>query len=207
MNSGKSRKPEDGTAGENILTKSSDIENPTSAAHTQAAAISNLNGEMIAVLATDGFDQSEFLESKRALEQEGAVIKVVSPKSGHITGSNADQPGEQLEVEVDIKKADVADYHGLILPGGRLNADELKKDRNALDFVRAFYASGKPIAVVSDANRIMAEIDSDLDESGPVNHRLITGEESKDSPDISKALIEELIHQRKSRINIAAVDV
>lgn len=207
MNAITSRNSKDSVAEENILTKSSDIENPTSAAHTQAAAISNLNGEMIAVLLTDGFDQSEFHESKRALEQEGAVIKVVSPRNGLINGASDKQPGDLLEVEVDVKNADVADYHGLILVGGVQNANELKKDHNVLDFVRAFHASGKPIAVISHANRIMAEIDSDLEESGSMSNRLITGEGSKDSPDISKALIGELIHQRKSRINIAAVDV
>jgi protease I len=107
-----------------------------------------LNGKRIAILATDGFEQAELTEPRRALDEAGAQTEVVSPKEGQIKGWKEQNWGDAVNVDVPLARADPGDYDGLLLPGGVMNPDKLRMDPKAVDFVRAFVDAGKPIAAI-----------------------------------------------------------
>ena len=107
-----------------------------------------LDGKKIAILATDGFEQSELIEPKKALEQAGAQTFVVSPKSGEIKGWNHTDWGEKVAVDLSLDHAKPDDFDALVLPGGVMNPDRLRSDRKAVQFVKSFVADQKPIAAI-----------------------------------------------------------
>src|SRR5438552_9287929 len=105
-------------------------------------------GMRIAVLATDGFEESELTQPLLALETEGAKVEVVSPAEGEIQGLKHMERGVRVKVDRRLEEARAEDYDGLVLPGGALNADALRGLPAALSFVRAFQEAGKPTAVI-----------------------------------------------------------
>ncbi len=107
-----------------------------------------LDGKRIAVLATDGFEQSELISPKTALEAEGAQVDVVSPHEGEIRGWNHKDWGENVRVSTTIEAADVDVYDALMLPGGVMNPDQLRANPSAVEFVRHFVGARKPIAAI-----------------------------------------------------------
>lgn len=109
---------------------------------------SNLSGKTIAILATDGFEQSELLEPRKALDQAGAKTVVVAPKSGSIRAWNLKDWGDNVAVDQSLDQADAQQFDALVLPGGVMNPDHLRMDRKAVEFVRRFAASGKPVAAI-----------------------------------------------------------
>jgi protease I len=107
-----------------------------------------LNGKRIAILADDGFEQSELLSPKRALEQAGAKTSVVSPASDRVKGWNHTDWGEKVLVDVALSKARPEDFDALVLPGGVMNPDRLRINADAVRFVQAFFAAGKPVGAI-----------------------------------------------------------
>jgi protease I len=107
-----------------------------------------LNGLRVAILATDGFEQSELLEPKKALEALGAETEVVSLKDGDIRGWNHKEWGQKVSVDQEVGDADPSDYDALVLPGGVMNPDSLRMQPKAVTFVRSFFESGKPVAAI-----------------------------------------------------------
>lgn len=107
-----------------------------------------LQGKKVAIVATDGFEQSELLEPKKALEKAGAKTYIVSPKEGSIKGWNHTQWGETVKVDVPIEQADAEGFDALVLPGGVMNPDALRTDKRVLDFVRSFFEQHKPVAAI-----------------------------------------------------------
>jgi protease I len=107
-----------------------------------------LNGLRVAILATDGFEQSELLEPKKALEALGAETEVVSLKDGDIRGWNHKEWGQKVNVDQEVGDADPSDYDALVLPGGVMNPDSLRMQPQAVTFVRSFFDSGKPVAAI-----------------------------------------------------------
>jgi len=108
----------------------------------------SLENLVVAVLADDGFEQSELLEPRRALDQAGATTQVVSPKTGEIRGWNHTDWGQSVRVDVALADARAADYDALVLPGGVMNPDKLRMDPKAVAFVKAFFDAGKPVAAI-----------------------------------------------------------
>jgi protease I len=108
----------------------------------------NLSGLRVAILATDGFEQSELLEPRRALDQAGATTEVVSLKSGEIKGWNHKEWGESIAVDKTVDSVDAKNFDALLLPGGVMNPDTLRMDAKAVAFVKAFFASRKPVAAI-----------------------------------------------------------
>ena len=102
----------------------------------------------IAVLATNGFEEAELLDPRKALEEAGAKTTVIAPKAGKIQGMKHDEKSEQIAVEMTLDRANPDDFDALLLPGGALNADALRVDNRAKDFVRRMDAAKKPIAVI-----------------------------------------------------------
>ncbi len=107
-----------------------------------------LAGAKIAILATDGFEQSELLEPRQALDQEGATTRVVSQKSGTIKGWNHTDWGQTVAVDETLDSVDAADYDALLLPGGVMNPDKLRMDPKAVAFVKAFFDAKKPVGAI-----------------------------------------------------------
>ncbi len=107
-----------------------------------------LQGKRVAILATDGFEQAELLEPRKALEDAGATTMVISPKSGKIKGWNHTDWGNEVPVDVELRAAKSDDFHALLLPGGVMNPDHLRMDAAAVKFVKHFVDAGKPIAAI-----------------------------------------------------------
>jgi protease I len=111
-------------------------------------ASSELNGKKIAILVADGFEQVEMTKPRQALEKAGAEVDLISPAKGKVRGFNHDDPGEQFQVDVPLKKAKAEDYDALVLPGGVANPDKLRIDEQAVQFISEFVAARKPIAAI-----------------------------------------------------------
>ena len=110
-----------------------------------------LNGVKVAILATDGFEQVELTEPKKAIEAAGGVAHVVSPKSGTIKAWDTDHWGIEVPVDAKLSDADPADYDALQLPGGAMNPDKLRRNEAALAFIRHFFDAAKPVAAICHA--------------------------------------------------------
>ncbi|HEU4683944.1 MAG TPA: type 1 glutamine amidotransferase domain-containing protein [Nitrospira sp.] len=115
-----------------------------------------LKGMKVAILVTDGFEQSELTEPKKALEEAGAQALIVSPKSGEIQGMNHDEKAEKVRVDVALGQAAPGDFDAVLLPGGALNADQLRVVPEAQNFVKQIDQAGKPIAVICHGPWLLA---------------------------------------------------
>jgi protease I len=118
-----------------------------------------LSGKKIAILATDGVEQSELIQPQRALKGAGATVHVVSPKSGSIRGWDETDWGDEVPVDVELSEARPEDYDGLVLPGGQINPDSLRLELAAVQFVRAFFEAGKPVGAICHGPWLLVEAD------------------------------------------------
>ena len=116
-----------------------------------------LQGLKVAILATDGVEQVELLKPRQALNEAGAETKVVSPKSGKIKGWNHTEWGEQIPVDIELSNANPQDFDALLLPGGVQNPDKLRMEPKAVQFVKSFFQSGKPVAAICHAPWMVLE--------------------------------------------------
>jgi protease I len=117
----------------------------------------SLKGKRIAILATDGFEQSELLEPQRRLQEAEAEVDVVSPKTGEIRGWNHTDWGRTITVDKALSDVSADDYDGLVLPGGQINPDLLRVNPDALSFVKAFFEAKKPVAAICHAPWLLIE--------------------------------------------------
>lgn len=181
-----------------------------------------LKGKKVAILATDGFEQSELFKPKEALEEAGAEVLIVSLKSGEIKGWNKDDWGKSIAVDLIIDKANADDFDALQLPGGVMNPDKLRVDEKAIAFVKAFFDAGKPVAAICHASWTLINagvvegkemtsyhtIRKDLENAGAkwtdkevvVDNGLVTSRKPDDIPAFNKKMIEEFAegkHQRQ----------
>lgn len=107
-----------------------------------------LTDHHIAILVVDGFEQAELEQPRRALMQAGARTSIVSSQAGTVQGMNHDEKADTFEVDLTWAQADPADFTGVLLPGGVVNADAIRTDARAQAFVRSIEKSGKPLAVI-----------------------------------------------------------
>lgn len=110
-----------------------------------------LEGKSIAFLIDDNFEEVEYTAVNEALVDAGALTEIVSPHEGPLQGLNKLDYGESFAVKKTLTQARVSDYDALVVPGGVVNADALRGDVRAQDFLRAFEDSGKPIAMICHA--------------------------------------------------------
>lgn len=108
----------------------------------------SLKGKKIAIVATDGFEQSELLVPRECLMKAGAEVNVISPKEGRIQGMEHHDKGKTVDVDLTFEDAAADDYDALVLPGGVANPDALRVDKDAVSFVSDFVKSGKPIGAI-----------------------------------------------------------
>lgn len=176
--------------------------------------MTNLNNKKVALLTEEGFEQVELTSPKEALEAAGATVHIISPKSGKIKAWNETDWG--IEVAVDKNLSDVSpdDYDALVLPGGVLNPDKLRQNKDAVAFVSAFLDEGKPVAAICHGPQVLIEtgmisgrkltsypsLQTDLknagaewvDEEVVVDNGLITSRTPKDLDAFNRKAIEEI---------------
>lgn len=174
----------------------------------------------IAILSTNGFEQSELLHPKKALEAAGATVHVVSPEAGPIKGWKDGDWGESVKVDVALKDAKHQNYDALVLPGGQMNPDTLRASPEAVSLVKSFADAGKPVAAICHAPWLLIEaglvrdrsvtsyksIKTDMlnaggkweDKSVVVDRGLITSRNPGDLEDFSKAIIEKVTQRSKA---------
>jgi protease I len=126
-----------------------------------------LDGMRIAVLATDGFEQSELMLPRQTLLDAGAQVQIVSPKHGQIHGWQKNNWGESISVDVMLDQANPDDFDALVLPGGVANPDQLRIVPQAVSFVRTFVVADKPIAAIGHGPWMLVE-------AGAVRGRTVT---------------------------------
>ncbi len=166
----------------------------------------------IAILASDGFEQSELLEPRAALKAAGFSVDVVSPNSGEIRGWDEKDWGDSVPVDVALSEASASDYDALVLPGGVINPDTLRIDEASVAFVKAFDAAGKPLAAICHGPWLLVEsgaakgrkvtswssLKTDLGNAGAswqdaevvIDGHLITSRKPADIPAFSQAVID-----------------
>ncbi|HZZ71585.1 MAG TPA: type 1 glutamine amidotransferase domain-containing protein [Pirellulales bacterium] len=108
----------------------------------------SLQGKRVAILATDGFEQSELERPQRALDDAGATTEIISIRSGDIRGWDGMDWGAQIHIDRVVGDAQASDYDALVLPGGVMNPDKLRLDKKAVRFVRDLFDAGKPVAAI-----------------------------------------------------------
>jgi protease I len=118
-----------------------------------------LQGKKVAILVTDGFEQVELTLPREALQYAGAVTQIVSPKAGVIKAWNKDDFGDSFKVDLELKKAHASDFDALLLPGGVMSPDALRTIPEAVEFVREFFAEGKPVAAICHGPQMLIEAD------------------------------------------------
>ncbi len=126
-----------------------------------------LNGMRVAILATEDFELVELTEPKKALEQAGATTKVFSPRPGTIQGMNHDVEAGSVNVDMTLDQANPDEFDAVMLPGGALNADDMRMQPKAREFVKRMQAAGKPFAVICHAPWLLVS-------SGLVRGRTLT---------------------------------
>jgi deglycase len=110
-----------------------------------------LQGMRVAILATDGVEDSELREPRKALREAGAETKLFAPKEGSIQSFKHHDKADTFNVDMTLAQADPSQFDGVLLPGGALNADTLRVQPRAQEFVREMDRQGKPIAVICHA--------------------------------------------------------
>lgn len=114
----------------------------------RVVAKGELNGMKVALLVTDGFERVELTEPRKALDEAGAKTVLVSPKEGEVKAWESTDWGGTYPVDQALATADAKDFDALVLPGGVLNPDKLRMDKDAVAFVRAFFDQEKPVAAI-----------------------------------------------------------
>ena len=118
--------------------------------------MTNISNAKIAILATDGFEKSELFEPRKQLLDAGADVSIISLESGSIKSWDETDWGESISVDQSLDDASEGDFDALVLPGGQINPDLLRVEGKAVDFVKAFFNVGKPIAAICHAPWLVA---------------------------------------------------
>lgn len=180
-----------------------------------------LDGIKVAILVTAGFEQRELAEPKKALDEAGASTQIVSPTSGDVQGMNHDEKGDKFNVDVTLEHANPEQFDALLLPGGVVNADRLRTMPRAVEFVKRFFAEGKPIAVICHGAWVLIEagavrgrkmtswpsLKTDLKNAGAewadqevvVDQGLVSSRKPDDIPAFNAKMLEEFAEGRHER--------
>lgn len=168
----------------------------------------------IAILATNGFEESELKSPKEHLEQQGWTAHIISPESGTIKAWAEKDWGKEYNVDKTISESSASDYDALVLPGGVINPDQLRTNDEALNFVKDFFTQHKPVAAICHGPQILINaeavqgrkltsvnsISKDLKNAGAVwedsevvvDKGLVTSRTPEDLPAFNAKLVEEI---------------
>jgi protease I len=172
-----------------------------------------LDGKKVAIVVANGFEQVELTEPRKALEEAGAKTEIVSPAQGKVKGWNHTEWGDEFPVDVPVEQARAENYDALLLPGGVMNPDKLRRNEFVLQFVRDFFGAGKPVAAIchgpwtlidaglADGRKMTSyeTIQMDLKNAGAnwvdaevvVDGGLVTSRKPDDIPAFNRKMIEE----------------
>jgi protease I len=172
----------------------------------------NLQGKKVAILVADGFEQVELTEPRKALDEAGAKTQIVSPSQGKVKGWKHTQWGDELPVDLPLAQARADQFDALLLPGGVMSPDHLRRKPEVQRFVKAFFYAGKPVAAIChgpwtliDAGVVRGRkmtsyetIQMDLKNAGAdwvdrevvVDGSLVTSRKPDDIPAFNKAMVE-----------------
>jgi protease I len=120
-------------------------------------AANNLKGKRVAILATDGVEQSELTDPRNALNEAGAQTVLVSPKEDVIRAWQHDHWTDEIPVDVPLSQARAENFDALLLPGGVMNPDRLRLSKQAVQFVKEFFLAGKPVAAICHGPWLLVE--------------------------------------------------
>ena len=176
--------------------------------------MAQLSSKKVAVLATDGFEQSELQQPVKALKDAGATVEIVSLKSGKIKGWKDKNWGDEIDVDTTVGAANANDYDALVLPGGVMNPDKLRMDAAAVSFVSSFLNAGKPVAAICHGPWTLVEtgllkgrtltsypsLKTDIENAGATwidqevvtDNGLVTSRNPNDLPAFCRKMIEEI---------------
>ena len=174
----------------------------------------DISGKKVAILVTKGFEQIELTEPRKALEDAGAETHIVAPDDGKVKAWDMKDWGREFDVDVPLDQARPDEYDALLLPGGVMNPDKLRINDRAVEFVRSFFAAGKPVAAICHApwtlidagvvsGRTVTSYPSlrrDLENAGAtwvdrevvVDNGLVTSRKPDDIPAFNRKMLEEI---------------
>jgi protease I len=180
--------------------------------------MASLAGKKIAVLVTNGFEEVELTRPIQALRDAGAEPQIVSPQENKVLSWDRTDWGRDFDVDVPLDSARPEEFDALLLPGGVMNPDKLRKEQRAVSFVRHFFEDGKPVAAICHAPWLLAEADvargrrltsyasirTDLknagadwvDEEVVVDNGLVTSRNPDDIPAFNRKMVEEFAEGR-----------
>ncbi len=184
-----------------------------------------LLNKRVAILAADGFEQVELEKPKQALEEAGATVSIVSPAGDTIQGMHHAEKGDKFDVDLLLEHAKPEEFDALLIPGGLMNPDTLRSTPAALDFTRAFFAAGKPVAAICHGPWVLIDagvvrgrtltsweaIQTDVKNAGGhwvdqevvVDNGLVTSRKPSDIPAFNRKMIEEFaegVHPRRAKL-------
>jgi len=119
-----------------------------------------LSGRKVAFLATDGVEEVELTAPWNALEQAGAELTLLSDKTGQIEGVNKGAKGRAFTIDAEVGQANPRDFDALVLPGGKTNPEKLRRNSDAVAFVRGFMEADKPVAAICHGPLLLVEADA-----------------------------------------------
>lgn len=173
-----------------------------------------LENMTIAILTTDGFEQSELMKPKDTLENNGAEVHVISPSGKSVKAWDKDDWGKTVSVDKNLNETSIEDYDALILPGGVINPDKLRANNEAVQFVKDFLNQGKLVAAICHGPQLLIEtgalhgltltswpsLKTDIKNAGAnwldkevvFDRNIITSRKPEDIPTFNKKIIEEL---------------
>ena len=174
----------------------------------------DVKGKRVAILTENGFEEVELTSPKKALEDAGALVDIISPQPEKVKAWNHDHWSMELPVNVPLSKANPEDYDMLVLPGGVLNPDQLRTNKEAVQFAQYFLEQGKPLAAICHGPQLLIEtgmistrkltsypsVKTDLVNAGAlwedkevvVDNGLVTSRSPKDLEAFNKKVLEEL---------------
>lgn len=174
----------------------------------------NLTGKKVAILTEHGFEEEELTSPKRALEEAGATVHIISPQQHKVKGWSHDHWSLELPVDVVLENAHADDYDALMIPGGVINPDLMRLNKECVKFAVLFLEAGKPVGAICHAPQLLIEtgmldgreitsypsVRTDLENAGAVwidkevvtDNGLVTSRSPKDLPAFNKKLVEEI---------------
>jgi protease I len=173
-----------------------------------------LKGKTVAILTENGFEEVELTSPRQALEEAGATVHIISPQKEKVKGWNHDHWSIELPVDKSISDTNANDYDALMLPGGVMNPDQLRVNKEAVEFVKDFLETGKPVAAICHGPQLLIEtgllegrdmtsypsVQTDLKNAGAnwhdreviVDNGLVTSRSPKDLEAFNSKMIEEI---------------
>ena len=174
-----------------------------------------LSDKVVAIVTENGFEEVELTSPKKALEEAGAVVHIVSPQKDKVVSWDKKNWGKDFPVDKQVDEVSADDYDAVVIPGGVINPDQLRRSEKAVGFIQSFFQQGKPVASICHGPQVLIEtgalkgreltsffsIKTDLINAGAnwidkecvVDQGLVTSRNPDDLPAFNKKMVEEIM--------------